>query len=126
MDLANGTWRKLDINSEFSESWHSFSSDGRWMAFSSRRHAGLFTRTYFTYIDAAGRFHKPFVLPQEDPDFYDACIKTYNVPELIAGPVEVSPRKLARAARDPAQIEVQLPVTGATQKPDADQYPQRE
>ncbi len=126
MDLANGTWRKLDINSEFSESWHSFSSDGRWMAFSSRRHAGLFTRTYFTYIDAAGRFHKPFVLPQEDPDFYDACIKTYNAPELIAGPVEVSPRKLARAARDPAQIEVQLPVTGATQKPDADQYPQRE
>ena len=88
MDLANGTWRKLDINSEFSESWHSFSSDGRWMAFSSRRHAGLFTRTYFTYIDAAGRFHKPFVYPG-GPRLLHAY-QDLQCPELIAGPVEVT------------------------------------
>jgi hypothetical protein len=126
MDLADKTWRKLDINSEFSESWHSFSANGRWMAFSSRRQAGLFTRTWFTYIDPSGHFHKPFVMPQEDPEFYDGFIKTFNVPELITGPVSVSPRKLAKAVRNPDQIETQLPVTGATQKPDTTQYPERE
>ncbi|MBE0537119.1 MAG: PD40 domain-containing protein [Phycisphaerae bacterium] len=126
MDLADGAWRKLDINSEFSESWHSFSTNGRWMAFSSRRQAGLFTRTYFSYIDLDGKFHKPFVLPQQDPDFYDSCIQTFSVPELISGPVSVSPRKLAQAVRDTAQVDVQLPVTGATKRPDPAQYPERE
>lgn len=126
MNLADRTWRKLDINSEFSESWHSFSSNSRWMAFSSRRQAGLFTRTYFTYIDSAGTFHKPFVLPQQDPGFYDGFIKTFNVPELITGPVNVSPKKLAKAVRNPEQIQVKLPVTGATRKPGPAQYPERE
>ncbi len=126
MDLADNSWRKLDINSDYSESWHSFSSNSRWMAFSSRRHAGLFTRTYFSYIDHDGKFHKPFVLPQKDPAFYDSQIKTYNVPELIAAPVTVSPRKLAKIVKSPAQVDVQLPITGATPKTDPAQYPERE
>ena len=67
MDLATRQYRKLAINSEFSESWHSWSSNSRWIAFSSKRQGGLFTRTYLSYVDQAGTAHKPFVLPQQDP-----------------------------------------------------------
>jgi hypothetical protein len=99
LDLASGDYRKLDINSEFSESYHSWSSNARWLAFSSRRQGGFFTRCYFCYVDRAGQAHKPFVLPQADPTFYDSFIKSICVPELVTGPVRVPESALVRAAR---------------------------
>jgi hypothetical protein len=42
-------------------------------------------------LDENGKASKPFVLPQENPDFYDTFIKNYNIPELITGEVTVSP-----------------------------------
>lgn len=116
MDMQTGKYRKLAINSRFAESWHSFSSNSRWMAFSSKRRDGLFTRTYFSYIDENGKAYKPFVLPQKDPTYYDSALQTYSVPELIKSPVKVSPRALARAARQADKIEVDIPLTGATIK----------
>ena len=47
-----------------------------------------------------GKAYKPFVLPQQDPRYYDSCLKTYNVPELIRGPVTLSPWVLADAAHE--------------------------
>lgn len=101
-------------NSRFSESWHSFSSNGRWLVFSSKRDDGVFTRPWFSYIDRDGQAHKPFVLPQEDPTFYDAHLKTFNTPEFTTEPVKVSQGQLARAVRSPRQIQTPLPLTGAT------------
>jgi hypothetical protein len=114
MDLQTGDYRKLDINSEYSESWHSWSSNGRWIAFSSKRLGGLFTRTYFSYVDKDGKVYKPFIMPQKDPAFYDSFLKTYSVPELITGPFRISHNELGRAARAPETIEVDMPVTAAT------------
>ncbi len=116
MDLATRQYRKLAINSEFSESWHSWSSNSRWIAFSSKRQGGLFTRTYFSYIDETGTAYKPFVLPQEDPTYYDSLVETYSVPELVTGPVAVSKSRLARAARSKASVAPEIPLTGATPK----------
>ncbi len=116
MNLQTGQYQKLAINSEFSESWHSFSSNSRWLAFSSKRPDGLFTRTYFSYIDENGRAYKPFILPQEDPAYYDSLLQTYSAPELIKHPVKVSKRALARAVRRPAEIGPDVPITGATPK----------
>jgi len=114
MDLKTGKYAKLAINSEYSESWHSFSSNSRWLAFSSKRRDGLFTRTYFSYIDENGRAYKPFILPQKDPTYYDSLLQTYSVPELITRQVEISKIALARAVRGPAKIEPDIPITGAT------------
>jgi hypothetical protein len=116
MDLSTGQYNKLDINSEYSESWHSWSSNGRWIAFSSKRQGGMFTRTYFSYVDKSAKANKPFVLPQEDPAFYDSFLKTYSVPELITGPVDVDSRELGGVARSSNAIKVSLPITGATPK----------
>jgi WD40-like Beta Propeller Repeat len=109
MDLAKGTYAKCPINSESSESWHSWSSNSRWIAFSSKRRGGNFTRCYLSYVDETGQTHKPFVLPQSDPEFYDSFLKTVSVPELVTGPVPVSSAALTRAARSEA-----VPVEGAT------------
>jgi hypothetical protein len=114
MDLGTRQYRKLAINSEFAESWHSWSSNSRWLAFSSKRQGGRFTRTYFSYIDSAGTAHKPFVLPQHDPACYDSLLETYSVPELVTGPLPARPSRLARAARAQPSVTPTIPITGAT------------
>jgi hypothetical protein len=113
MELATRKYRKLDINSELSESWHSWSSNSRWIAFSSRRRGGIFTRCYISYVDRTGRAHKPFILPQSDPEFYDSFLKTFSVPELITGPAPITGEALARAVRrgDPITVDA---ITGAS------------
>ena len=127
MNLQTRRYKKLDINSPFSESWHSFSSNSKWLAFSSKKRDGLFTRTYFSYIDNSGNAQKPFILPQKDPLFYDSLLETFSVPEFITAPVKVSPKSLARAVRWSKQIEVELPLSGATSKPESsDPWQQRE
>ncbi|NQT17708.1 MAG: PD40 domain-containing protein [Planctomycetes bacterium] len=111
MDLADGEYTKLEINSDFSESWHSWSSNARWIAFSSRRRGGCFTRPYFSFVDEKGKAHKPFILPRRDPEFYDSLLKTMSVPELITGPVPVTDETLARVVRSGTEITVDA-VTG--------------
>jgi len=112
-------YRRLDANSDASESWHSFSSNGRWIAFSSKRLSHIFTRTYLAYFDEQGRVHKPILLPQKDPLHYDSCLWTFSVPELVSEPIRVSRRALAQALRDTAAGSARMPVTMATPKADA-------
>jgi len=83
---------KPEINSGQSESYHTWSSSGRWLVFSSRRLDGLYTRPYFSHMDNTGIFSKPFILPQKDPLFYDRFLKSYNIPELVKSKVNLDPR----------------------------------
>ena len=113
MDLATGEYQFLDINSPFSESWHSWSSNARWIAFSSKRRASPFTRCYISFVDETGKAHKAFLLPQSDPEFYDSFLKTVSVPELVTGPVPVAGKALTRAVRSQNTVTVDA-FTGAT------------
>jgi hypothetical protein len=98
LDVAGGKWKKLEVNSNRADTFHSWSSNGRWIVFSSKREDGQFTRLYFSYIDSLGNTSKPFILPQEDPLFYETYLEIYNVPELSKEPIKVNPRVLAEAA----------------------------
>jgi len=109
-------YRKLDINSDKSESWHSFSSNSRWIAFSSKRDYGVFTRIYLAYLNENGTVCKPMLLPQKDPTYYDSCLWTYSVPELITEPVRITKEELGRVVRSSRKIPVDIPVTMATPK----------
>lgn len=99
LDITSGEISKPDINSDNSESYHSWSSNGRWVVFSSRRIDGLFTTPYFAYFDSDGKFFKPFLLPQKDPLFYKLCFKSFNRPEFVSEKVVLNPRILSKAAK---------------------------
>jgi len=97
LDLqTHRTW-PLDINSDRTDSWHSWSSNSRWIVFASKRDDGLLAKLYVSYVHADGRAAKPVLLPQKDPAFYDGFLKTYNVPELVTGRVEVTHEQLLQA-----------------------------
>ena len=96
IDLQNGEVKPMDaLNSDNTESYHSWSSNGRWVVFSSRRNDGVFTRPFIAHVDAQGRASKPFELPSENPDYHQQLIKSYNVPELMRGPVTFTPQQMA-------------------------------
>ena len=83
------------INSDCTESYHSWSSNGRWVVFSSRRNDGVFTRPFIAHVDTNGVFGKPFELPSENPDYHRQLMKSYNVPELMRGPMQHTPQEMA-------------------------------
>lgn len=86
LDLTDGSLRPLDeLNSDDTESYHSWSSNGKWIVFSSRRIDGRYTRLYFSHYGEDGRFSKPFLLPQRDPMHNTLRLKSYNIPEFITG-----------------------------------------
>jgi len=100
INLQSRQYRKLEVNSGSPESFHSWSSNSRWVVFSSKRTDGICARPYFSHVDSNGTASKPFLLPQKDPRFYSSFLKTYNLPELITRPVGISPQNLVRAFYD--------------------------
>jgi len=92
LNLETKEISKPEINSDQTESYHTWSSNNRWLVFSSRRLDGLHTRSYFSHMDDKGTFSKPFILPQENPLFYDQFLKSFNIPELVKTKVDLDPR----------------------------------
>ena len=87
------------LNSPESESYHAWSSNGRWILFSSRRDDGNYTRLYISYFDKDGQAHKPFRLPQRSPDSDDLLLRSYNAAEFLLQPVQPSQRQLEKAVK---------------------------
>ena len=86
MDMKTGENYNLDmVNSNYSDTYHSWSSNSRWFVFASKRDDGFYGKPYFAFVDEDGKVHKPFVLPQRNPFFYDFNFKSFNIPELISG-----------------------------------------
>jgi len=92
----SGTEGVCLLNSPRSESYPSFSSNGRWLMCASRRDDGNYTRPYIAYFDRDGQCHKPFEVPQQSPVYYQLSFKSFNRPEFMAAPVEVTPNDIAR------------------------------
>ncbi len=90
IDLANGQTVDVSaLNSDDTESYHSWSSSGRWVVFSSRRLDGRYTRLYIARMSPDGRCGKPFLLPQRNPEQNMWRLKSYNIPEFVSGEVHL-------------------------------------
>ena len=109
IELATGVSRPLEeVNSEDVESYHSWSSNGRWFVFSSRRIDGLYTRPYIAYVSPEGEIGKPFLLPQKDTDFYQAFMKSFNIPEFVTSKVQIQEYQLALKAKKEKGTDVRF------------------
>lgn len=102
VDLENFKSARLGLNSEFADSYHSWSSNSRWLVFSSKRGDDLTARPYIAYIGKNGISEKPFVLPQSDPEFYDSFLKSYNIPEFSTFRMKINPGEISKIARTEA------------------------
>ena len=106
MALATGEILPMDVvNADRSDTYHSWSSDGRWFVFASKRGDGLYGRPWFCHVAEDGTPARPFLLPQADPHFYDAMLRSFNVPDLGKAPVGFDAEDIGRLLRDvPAEV----------------------
>jgi putative cytochrome c binding protein len=89
LNLQSGNIRNMqEVNSDDVESFHTWSSSGKWFVFSSKRVDGLWAHPFIAYFNpATGLAGKPFMVPQKNPEFYSTFTKTFNLPELITVPI---------------------------------------
>ncbi|HBZ20046.1 MAG TPA: hypothetical protein DEO60_02870, partial [Bacteroidales bacterium] len=99
IDLISMKPVAMHLNSDFTDSYHSWSSNSRWLVFSSKRDDGLTARFYISHIEENGTSGKPFIMPQKDPEFYGRFIKSFNLPELSTLEVNVNPGKILEIAK---------------------------
>ena len=91
-----------ELNSHDVESYHSWSSNGCWVIFSSRRDDGNFTRPFIAHHDGNGHFSRPFELPQDNPLYHRQFLRSYNIPEFLSGPVSIRPQDFAAVIKKSA------------------------
>ena len=110
MDLRTGETRCLtEANSEYSESYHNWSSDSRWFVFSSKREDGAFTKLYLACVDDQGKVSKPFLLPQRSPRrYYASMFDAYNVPDFTKTKVEIDVREMQRQVTSEERKQVKI------------------
>ena len=110
LDLTTGETRLMDeVNSALSESLHNWSSNSHWFLFTSRRDDSLYTRIYFSMLDAQGRATKPFMLPQRNPkDYYTKLLYSFNTPDFTSRPVQSDSRLMSRRILSNQRTATQL------------------
>lgn len=83
LELSTGKINKMNqTNGQHSDSYHSWSSNSKWIVFASKRDDRVYGRPYFAHISSDGNASKAFLLPQKNPNSYLNTLKSYNIPEL--------------------------------------------
>jgi Tfp pilus assembly protein PilF len=79
---AGGEARRLRANTPRMNSWHSWSSNGRWLVFSSKANTA-YTQLFLTHIDEDGQSTPPVVLER-----FTGADRAANIPEFVALPAD--------------------------------------
>ena len=77
---SGGVARRLRCNTPRMNSWHSWSSNGRWLVFSSKAN-GPYTQLFLTHIDEDGNDTPPVLLER-----FTAPDRAANIPEFVRLP----------------------------------------
>ena len=77
-----GDARRLRANTPRMNSWHSWSSNGRWLVFSSKANTA-YTQLFLTHIDEQGESTPPVVLER-----FTGSDRAANIPEFVPLPAE--------------------------------------
>ena len=90
-----GIPRRLEANVEgVADSWHSWSSNSRWLVFATKREDGIFARLYMTEIDDQGYSSPAVRLPLKEEPF-----ASFNIPEFVAQWPQVDESELFEVVR---------------------------
>ena len=103
MDIEGEVHPAEALNSPDTESYHSWSTNSKWVVFSSRRTDGRYTRAYIAYNRGDGTFGKPFQLPQRSPESDLLMLQSYNIPEFCKATFEID----RRAVWNPERKKIQ-------------------
>jgi len=110
IDLRNGSIDVMsDANSRYADTYHSWSTNSRWVVFASKRDDKIYGRPYFTYIGEDGKSTKAFVLPQKNPEYYRLTLKSMNLPEIY-------PEKEVYNSRKTTRMYNKMPLKSVTYK----------
>ena len=75
-----GPARRLECNTPYAaDSWHSWSSNSRWLLWASKREGGIYAYLYMTHIDDAGHASPAIRVPMKKKP-----LASFNVPEFVA------------------------------------------
>ncbi|HEY2774186.1 MAG TPA: tetratricopeptide repeat protein [Candidatus Binatia bacterium] len=77
---SGGTPRRLRYNTPLMNSWHSWSSNSRWLVFSSKMNTP-YTQLFLTHIDADGNDSPPVLL-----EHFTSSDRAANIPEFVRLP----------------------------------------
>ena len=103
LELATGDcWALEAANSDFPESYHAWSSTGKWILFASRRDDTNYSRLYIAHMNDDGTSDKAFLLPQEESEYYDFFDRSFNVPEFMVEPVSITPHEFVEVVKGDA------------------------
>lgn len=73
------------MDSQQNGTYHTWSHNGRWIAFASKRADGQYGRVHFAHIGENynnSMLSKPLTLPQSDPEMDDWNLRSFNIPDL--------------------------------------------
>jgi len=82
MPAEGGEARRLRANTPRMNSWHSWSSNGRWLVFSSKANTA-YTQLFLTHIDEDGESTPPVVLER-----FTGSDRAANIPEFVPLPAD--------------------------------------
>lgn len=116
IDVKTSALRICASGVRWTDSWHGWSSSGRWIVFNSKRLNGRFSAVCFSYVDSAGAVHSPFVLPQKEPSFYGSSVFAYNVPECLTAAIPVTIGQSRTALEEYRKNSAADAVTAASAK----------
>jgi tetratricopeptide (TPR) repeat protein len=80
MPAEGGSARRLECNARRMNSWHTWSPNGRWLAFTSKAN-GPYSQIFLAHIDEAGHSSPPVELAH-----FTAADRAANIPEFVNAP----------------------------------------
>ncbi len=107
VDLATGAVNFMkDANGKYADTYHSWSSNSKWVVFASKRDDKVYGRPYIAHIDESGRVSGAFLLPQKNPKLYKTTLKSYNLPELYGNSEDYNAKDISAIYKKAEPLQV--------------------
>lgn len=108
-DLKRKAYLPIDTlcSDGYAETAQAWSSNGRWIVYTSRSIDGLYDYLFIAHLAPNGRPDKPFLLPLKAADGYRRTLQSFAAPTLITAPIPYRAYTLNRKAHRRQSVDIQ-------------------